>query len=67
MAEMRIYQIEFILETRSEDESVNTFRKVATDLGIAKVAGYAASLADVDGQKIVSVHRIADHGKITVI
>jgi hypothetical protein len=68
MPEMRRYQIEFILEIKDEEnDSANTFRSVATDKGMSSVAAYAESMMSIDGQKIIRVHHIVDHGTIVVI
>lgn len=64
---MRKYRIEFIMESRNEEESVNHYLSVATDKGLSEVAKYAENLREIDGQPVIRVHHISDHGAMVVI
>ena len=64
---MRKYRIEFIMEVKDEEDSVNHYLSVATDKGFSEVARYAENLHEIDGQPIVRVHHISDHGVLVVI
>ena len=65
---MREYRITFLMEVKDEaTDAINVYETVASDGGIEDVAAYAAGVAIIEGQRVIRVRTIEDHGEIRVI
>ena len=56
------------MEVKDEaTDAINVYETVASDGGIEDVAAYAAGVAIIEGQRVIRVRTIEDHGEIRVI